>query len=372
MEATDSLVEAPRRDVEPPADHCLNCGARVDGRFCAACGQAVQPLRQPVHRIVSDAFTEFFGVDGRFWRSVMLLLFRPGRLTTEYVAGRRSRYVRPLRLYLITSLSFFFLVTLLDPIGRANPIRMATVPTEARPVEQRLTEIDGELERIASTRERYPERAEAAVLFQRLDSLAARLAAERAAIAALPAEQLVTPAAPDIVYNIVTEYAPVASLQIGLADWIPRSPAVRRVEQARTVPEATDAIAELARSTIARFASMMFLMLPLFAGLLKLAYVRRDWYYSEHLVFALHVHAFAFAVLGACLLLAIFVPGPVAFFGINALLLVVVVYFLVAQRRVYRQSVIKGLLKSGVVGYVYVLLLSVGVFAALAVAAAIG
>ena len=93
----------------PSADvrRCRNCGAPAPGEFCPACGQETK-LRLPTLReFLREAAGRYVALDGRFWRTIGLLLFRPGRLTREYLAGRRRRYVRPARLYLFSTLVFF-------------------------------------------------------------------------------------------------------------------------------------------------------------------------------------------------------------------------------------------------------------------------
>ena len=89
----------------PPA--CLDCGEPLVGAYCAACGQKAQALRQPLGPFLAEAFVEYFGFDGRTWRSARDLLFRPGALTVEYVEGRRRRSLSPLKLYLLATLIFF-------------------------------------------------------------------------------------------------------------------------------------------------------------------------------------------------------------------------------------------------------------------------
>jgi Protein of unknown function (DUF3667) len=90
--------------------HCHNCTAAVSGNFCAACGQ------ETVLHVASarEFFHEFIGhyvaLEGKLWKTLGLLLFRPGRLTAEYIAGRRARYVQPLRIYLTLSILFFALL----------------------------------------------------------------------------------------------------------------------------------------------------------------------------------------------------------------------------------------------------------------------
>ena len=104
-----TATPAPDALPEPPSA-CANCGAALAGRYCSACGQKDQPLRQPIHRVAIDTATEVLGIDGRLWRTLGRLVL-PGRLTRDYLDGRRARYVRPLRLYLLATLLIFFLVT---------------------------------------------------------------------------------------------------------------------------------------------------------------------------------------------------------------------------------------------------------------------
>jgi len=95
--------------ASPSADvrRCRNCGAPAPGEFCPECGQETK-LRLPTLReFLREAAGRYVALDGRFWRTMGLLLFRPGRLTREYLAGRRRRYVRPARLYLFSTLVFF-------------------------------------------------------------------------------------------------------------------------------------------------------------------------------------------------------------------------------------------------------------------------
>jgi hypothetical protein len=95
------------------AQTCRNCGAPVDGAYCATCGQETK-LRLPTLReFLREAAGRYVALDGRFWRTVFALLARPGFLTREYLAGRRRRYIRPARLYLFATLIFFAVTRLL-------------------------------------------------------------------------------------------------------------------------------------------------------------------------------------------------------------------------------------------------------------------
>ena len=102
MAATAKAV----KEGDPP-ETCRNCGAPINGAYCAACGQETA-LRLPTLReFLREAAGRYVAFDGRFWRTVFALLTRPGFLTREYLAGRRRRYIRPARLYLFATLIFF-------------------------------------------------------------------------------------------------------------------------------------------------------------------------------------------------------------------------------------------------------------------------
>jgi len=89
---------------------CRNCGARVEDRFCTACGQLGADFQRPVWDLVASSIGDMFALDGRLWRSLPMLLLRPGRMTREYIDGRRARFVPPFRLFLLTSVIFFLTV----------------------------------------------------------------------------------------------------------------------------------------------------------------------------------------------------------------------------------------------------------------------
>ena len=103
-----------RRDLTPMGDgrgdeRCPNCGTGPIAAYCAACGE-----RQPSHAdysaraVAIEVGSEFLSVDGRFWRSIVALLSKPGLLTKEYFSGRRGRYMRPFSLFILLNVAFFF------------------------------------------------------------------------------------------------------------------------------------------------------------------------------------------------------------------------------------------------------------------------
>lgn len=109
-EAIRTPAESPvsgRPGMESRPRACLNCGAQLGDRFCAACGQRDIPAYPTVRELAEDAFAELSGWDGRFAVTIRSLIARPGMLTREFLRGRRARYISPLRLYLVASLVYF-------------------------------------------------------------------------------------------------------------------------------------------------------------------------------------------------------------------------------------------------------------------------
>src|SRR6266699_45103 len=101
-----------RKDRQrPPLIHCQNCGAELTGPHCAQCGQAAIDYRRSFRHVIVDVLDSFLNWDSKFFATIGWLIVRPWHLTNEFLAGRRVRYLHPLRLYLLASILFFFAVT---------------------------------------------------------------------------------------------------------------------------------------------------------------------------------------------------------------------------------------------------------------------
>ena len=100
----------------PVSALCLNCGQNVAGKFCANCGQENRPPVVPLGEFIGDVSGEFVSWDAKIIRSLVPLLFRPGFLTNEYIAGKRVSYLFPSRLFIIINFVFFLLAQQFDPL----------------------------------------------------------------------------------------------------------------------------------------------------------------------------------------------------------------------------------------------------------------
>lgn len=91
---------------EAPAGACLNCGTPLTDLFCARCGQKAR-LRRSLGAFVGDMLAGAFNFEGKFWRTIPALVWRPGELTRRYIEGQRASFISPPALYLFTVFLMF-------------------------------------------------------------------------------------------------------------------------------------------------------------------------------------------------------------------------------------------------------------------------
>lgn len=272
-----------------PGTPCLNCGepfATPRPRFCPGCGQETN-LRPPrIGEFLQQFGGAYFATEGALWRTLKLLLFKPGELTRQYLAGRRKHYVLPLRLYLTISLAVLLLLRAVATVSLGAPEGVVLTPVEARNVQ-----LDLGLGR-AGLKE--------GVFF----------------CTDLPA-------------------------------WL-----CQRIQRRIDVDPKLfkREIEQLGERFVANLGGAMFVLLPGFALWLQLAYRNRRLRYTEHLVFALHVHSFWFAMLALNLVALPWISALAAW--------AVPVYTLLAMRRVYGGRWGRLLLRAVVVSGLYGLTLA--------------
>ena len=264
-------------DVGSWASVCLNCNAPLDGPFCSQCGQRALPPHPTVRELAGDAFHELVGWDGKVAATLRLLLTRPGELTRVLLDGGRARYISPVRLYLFCSVLYFLVAAAVpSPVGQLQ----FGVGVEFSANQPGMT--DGE----------------AAWAKAVANGFASLTAAERSA------------------------------LDKELAD----APAVAR-PMMRAMAEDYPG---LSRRVIEIMPRALFLLIPALAAILAVFHRRRP--YPDHLYFAIHLQAFVFLVLVASALAQASGSLPVMATAQLVTALWILVYAVIAQRRVYGGS----------------------------------
>ncbi len=285
--SSDSAGTHLKRDPKAPTQgalrpvhtgQCHNCDAPVSGNFCPNCGQEtvlhVASAREFMHEFIGH----YVALEGKLWKSLGLLLFRPGRLTAEYIAGRRVRFIQPLRLYLTMSILFFAVLKYgghsfkdLTDTGDGKPVMSVDTNSETLGLKGGIT-----IHRPLKPSEVKPETKG---------------------------------------FNISSKLGEINP------EWGRKLQHLNELTLSQQQTLLVDAF-------FAYVPYAMFLLMPVFALLLKLLYLGSGRKYGEHLLFALHTNAFAFAMIGLAL---------VAVYGVleAALMVWLVVYLPMAMRRVY-------------------------------------
>jgi hypothetical protein len=280
---------------------CRNCAQPLNGPFCSHCGQRVVPPHPSMRELAGDAYDELVGWDGKFARTLKLLIVRPGALTRDAIEGRRARYISPVRLYLMCSVLYFLVA--------------AFAPTLAETAGASLDVGVG----VGSSTNESPE--EAALGRAVANGLANVTPADRALVEAQLAE-------------------------------LP--PSVQPMM--RAMAEDYDGLMRRAYESMPR---VLFALIPGLALILAIFHRRR--HFPEHLYFALHFEAFIFATLCLSTLVAYARSG----FATSAAQVLagvwILVYGIVAQRCVYGGSWAANIAKGFGVGAVYLVLWSVTV-----------
>ena len=141
------------RAVEPSAGeadghthekNCLNCGAKLIGPYCAACGQKAH-----IHRSVRAFFQDFlqglFNFEGKIWRTLPMLAWRPGEMTRRYIAGERARFISPVALYLFTVFAMFAVLNFTGTLGpKHNKSFKEGVKTEIAEQQGKLAKLEAQ------------------------------------------------------------------------------------------------------------------------------------------------------------------------------------------------------------------------------------
>ena len=303
---TRRVVEEGRDAALTDARPCPNCEELLWGQYCANCGQRARVRMITFWELVKDAGDLLASLDSRLWRTLGLLLFRPGRLTLDYLQGKRARFVPPVRLFIASSIVFFFIATL-----------------NAR------FDFGSGADEVMSLDDAWDQATEEG----------APRSAPRVQLGALDM---------DGACNIDYSDAP---------EWLERLlPAERAMEICERIT--VDRGRSFIRTLLGNIPAMMFLFLPLMALVMKLAYPLSGRYYAEHLLFLVHFHSFFFLLNIGLIVLRwgaeLAAPGVLPLGLLTAAVFIyILVYLFRAMRRVYDQGFFLTAFKYVVLGFAY-------------------
>ncbi len=261
---------------------CLNCGAALHGLYCHECGQENIEPKQSAWHLVTHFFYDITHFDGKFFTTLKDLIAKPGFLSREFINGRRVSYLNPVRMYVFTSAFFFivfFAIYKVEDMHIGGKYKNGKTAVNLSKAEQ--SALAG-----AETKE---------------DSLSIKNAFSKLKAVPIPDPADDDHDSTDHDYKSVQAYdSAEAALAPDMRDgWLKRLYMHKKIELNEKYHDDKEA---MIRNWIAafmhNFPKMLFISLPLFALLLKLLYIRRkQFYYADHGIFAIHLYIFSFIAL---------------------------------------------------------------------------
>ena len=114
-------------------EKCLNCSHPFlnKEKFCPECGQANKGDRITFSNFIHEIFNGFFSFDAKFWRTITPLLIRPGKVSRDYIEGKRNRYSNPFRFYFTVSIIFFLIMSISSGIEKFNSLNKESSKTSS-------------------------------------------------------------------------------------------------------------------------------------------------------------------------------------------------------------------------------------------------
>jgi hypothetical protein len=296
----------PHHDPGP----CLNCGTYLskDDIFCSHCGQKrLEREDMSFRHLVGDSIFDYFHFDSKFFRTIIPLIFKPGWLTIQYMLGKRKSFVQPFKLFLVISVIYFILL----PFGsEPTAVNLSPVPADSTMMQSNKTADANQL---------------------------------KYSLKGIP----ITKSGRDSIKNEIET--------IGLHNYVekyyPKEPGWTKLLMRQTLKIMISTGQSLTTVLEHTASKLIFLLIPVFAGLLKLFYLRRKRLYFEHLIFSLHLHAFIFLLFIVYLLIELMFPLNIFF-----IILIILVYGFIALKTYYQQSFGKTLAKMILISMSYLLI----------------
>jgi len=304
---------------------CLNCGAILEGKFCHNCGQENLEMKESFGHMMNHAVSDYFHFDYQFFHTLKPLFFKPGFLTTEYLAGRRARYLHPVKMYIFISLVYF--VVLFQTGHNLVKVNSGVKSTDVQLLIdsiQKNPDIPAFVKDKAISEIKKDNRKNGVITVNNENANSSKY--------------FLSPTSNDTSYNayLSTQQKLPDNKKDGVFLRLYNKKAFAyKVEYGERTK---DVILEQFKHNIPK---MMFLMLPLCALILMIAFWNNKKYYVEYLIYSFHLHCFIFLFLIIIMVLQwiypeswTFLSGWIGFFASIA----IIWYIYKSLKVVYQRS----------------------------------
>ncbi|GAA4105458.1 DUF3667 domain-containing protein [Mucilaginibacter panaciglaebae] len=292
---------------------CANCGTELQGKFCHVCGQENLELRESFGHVMNHTISDYFHFDHQFFHTFKPLLFQPGKLTIEYMLGKRAQYLHPVKMYIFISLVFFLLFFKND--AKDTKLRQSNNPKSKKELAATKHQLDSLIQDPKTSK------LEKSILktAQSNNKVVLNESGDVDFVTETPdknkklknhitfwdgddADEAIR--MKDTTYELYL--ARQAKLSPGKKDnFIVRYVRKREYELNASGEDINNVILEGIKHNAPK---MMFLLLPLFALLLKIAFWKSRKFYVEHLIYSFHFHCFLFLFMSMIILIKMMLP----------------------------------------------------------------
>jgi hypothetical protein len=310
---------------------CLNCGSELHGKYCHSCGQENLQIKESFGHMITHAVSDYFHFDHQFFHTLKPLLFSPGKLTIEYMAGRRVQYLHPVKMYIFISLVYF--VVLFGAKDR-EVIKIDNNKPGSKKEQKARKEIAKEIKQNSALTQDQKKRALLAIeqfeTKKRKDGTI----------------DTIYTGASDNIFSRVTDttYEQYLAKQDKLPErkkdgFLKRYYNKKAISWNQRGGESSkEMIGEAIKHNTPK---LMFFLLPMFALMLKVTFYKNKKFYVEHLIFSFHLHCFLFLFLTMVMLIGLAIPDKWA--NIDDTLqmfatISILVYLYLSLKKVYKRS----------------------------------
>lgn len=324
----EGVVAAEETGKNPDQKNCLNCGAPLHGTFCHQCGQKNLPRRQDIGDFIVNFVSSFYSFESKFFKTFGFLLFRPGRIINDYNAGKRESYYHPVRMYVFLSFIFFLVLSFIPDEDKIN-INQDGKELTSEQKKELLDTLKVNLD---------------PVVMKNIDSTNFDGSFNWSDADPKTIEE----------YDSIENLKPIAKRDGKIERYFTEK--MIKIKQENGDDDKA-IIKKFFQSFVENIPRMIFILLPIFALILKVLYIRRDFYFSEHLVFSVLIYDFMYLI-GTIALLCKMVSW---LDWIPPLLSIVGFFYLYkAMRKVYKQSRGKTISKFLLLNFIFFICLMIG------------
>jgi len=353
---------------------CLNCGHPLTGheKFCPECGQKNKGSKITFGSFVREVFNGFISLDAKVWTTLIPLVTKPGKVSRDFIDGKRARYTNPFQFYISVSIIFFLI------LGAANKYQELQGFGDENSPNFSLINFNSDLD--DERQDSIPEAAKVDSIINNLGINAGIMQLDSTKQA--KANQIIDSIKKDVNGLNLTEDERPARKKSSfekMKDFQEQNPeylANRALDSLKiektlwnrflysiagkvnaAINDTAEENKKISKEIISYASIAIFIFLPIFTLFLRLIYVRRKFTYVEHLIFVFHTQTVFF------ILMILFFILWLTTHNINIVAIFVIlflIYLFIAMRRFYKQGFFKTLFKYFIINFIFMILGSIG------------